>query len=321
MSTTRIFSAAMLGMMLTAFATNHVFAQSKNEESSKPRGLFSFLVAPKETKSSSDNRSKSKRTVKSQYVSSKKQYPQLTSGRQQIAPKKVASKNQHPYPMTDAAPPVGDGCSTEAGCKTGPEFKAHVKHKKDGTVEAQPTFLERLSYKWKNYWKPALQEEVLGYPEEFCEKPLGYHLHANMKTQVANAEAARMTLYEYDFELNSARLTRRGMHQLEKIAYMTPRNFFPIVIAPSREGNELDIARRQAIIEVLASRNFPVPPERVMVARPVPFGVDGHDATINYANYTASVSAGGSFLVEGATQGASGTTAQGATVQGAVTTQ
>ncbi|MEK6233713.1 MAG: hypothetical protein N2C14_03290, partial [Planctomycetales bacterium] len=84
-----------------------------------------------------------------------------------------------------------------------------------------------MKYKYNNYWKPGLQESHWGYPEEFGERPLGASVYSHMRTQVANAEAGRMALYEYDFVENSQELNSRGMLQLEKIAYMLPRNFYP----------------------------------------------------------------------------------------------
>ena len=166
-----------------------------------------------------------------------------------------------------------------------------------------------MKYKYDNYWKPGLQETHWGYPEEFGEKPLGYHVYASGRTMVANGEAARMVLFEYDFEENSERLSPRGMLQLSRISYMLPRNFFPLVIQASPHGNaNLDAARRQAVLDALAQGNFPVPEERVVVNRPPTYGIDGVDANIFYTDLLNTATNRAAFRtgLEGDIQGPAG---------------
>lgn len=136
----------------------------------------------------------------------------------------------------------------------------------------------RLKYKYDNYWKYSLQESHWGYPEEFCEKPFGYWVYAHARTQVANGEAARMVLHHMDFEQCSDELTVRGRQQLAKIAYMLPRNFFPIVIEHTPYDPTLAVRRRARVLEVLQAGNFPVPAERIVVAPNVGLGRNGIEA-------------------------------------------
>ncbi len=156
-----------------------------------------------------------------------------------------------------------------------------------------PTLWERLQYKWKNYWKPQWQETHWGYPEEFCEKPLGYWVHAHNRTMVANAEAVRMTLYDYDFEENSAELTWRGQEQLARIAYMLPRNFFPLVVQSTPIDPELAAARREKVVKLLAASNFPIPPERIIVASPGTYAREGYEAEPGQALLLQILTTGG----------------------------
>lgn len=162
-----------------------------------------------------------------------------------------------------------------AGC--GPCASGHGKHHGAGKYQG-PSLAERVRYKWNSYWKPGLQESHWGYPEEFCDRPLGYFVHAHAKTQVANGEAARMTLFNYDFKENDHELSLRGQQQLAKIAYMMPRNFFPLVIQATPDDPELALKRRQYVLEALAAADFPIPAERVVVSAPSAYGREGYEA-------------------------------------------
>src|SRR5262245_12047663 len=95
---------------------------------------------------------------------------------------------------------------------------------------ARPGLLQRCKARWEFYWKPYHQEAWWGYPEEFEEAPFGSSVEANTRVQLDNAEAARMTLYQYDFVDGTELLKPRGKEQVAKIALLACKNFFPIVI-------------------------------------------------------------------------------------------
>jgi hypothetical protein len=164
----------------------------------------------------------------------------------------------------------------------------------------RPSFWRRL--------KTTLQPHFLGYPAEFEAPPLGHFVYLHAKTQVANGDAARMVLYHYDFD--GTQLSTRGEYQLEKIAAMLPRNFFPIVIEadPQRPGR--DEARRVAVLQALGRGPFPVPPERVLVGRPIAGGLNGVEAERIYNNLIRQTDAQGRTGVTGIT-GASAAVAPG----------
>src|SRR5262249_345833 len=117
-----------------------------------------------------------------------------------------------------------------------------------------------------------------GYPQEFKEPPLGYFLYLHGRTMVANGEAARMVLYDYDFLPAGAGLNHRGKYQLAKIVAMMPCNFFPLIIQETPNAPELAEARRLAVFNELGKQSFPVPPERVVVGRPIAIGLRGAEA-------------------------------------------
>jgi len=128
------------------------------------------------------------------------------------------------------------------------------------------------------------QECFLGVPEAFQEPPLGHSVYANFKTQVDNGEAARMTLYRYDFLDGTGALNPRGHECLAQIAALLPRNFAPVVIEPAEGPPALNEARRLAVLNELGQGTFPIPPQRVVVARPAAIGLSGVEAAIIYQN-------------------------------------
>jgi hypothetical protein len=129
-----------------------------------------------------------------------------------------------------------------------------------------------------------LQDCFLGYPENFRSPPLGYFLYRNFQTQVANADAARMVLYQYDFVDGSTALNLHGQDKLARIAALLPRNFAPVVIERLPCAPGLAEARRLAVLDELAHGPFPVPPERVVVGAPIATGLNGVDAALVYEN-------------------------------------
>jgi hypothetical protein len=164
------------------------------------------------------------------------------------------------------------------------------------------------------------QEHFLGYPEEFVAPPLGASVYANNRTQVANGEAARMVLYDYDFVEGTNQLNLRGQDQLNKILSRLPLNFFPVVIERTPRTPGLDETRRLAILSQIARSPFPVPAERVVVGPPIAAGLRGQEAQVTHnllLNRTAQagppVSSGGGF----SSTGTSGAAAQTGTASGA----
>ncbi len=123
-----------------------------------------------------------------------------------------------------------------------------------------------------------------GHADRYVDPPLGTFLYAHGRTQVANGEAARMILYEYDFVPGSNRLNPRGQQQLARIAALLPSNFCPVVIERTKAGPEFDEARRQTVLEELMRGPFPVPVERVVIAEPLNAGLRGVEAEVIHLN-------------------------------------
>jgi hypothetical protein len=163
--------------------------------------------------------------------------------------------------------------------------------------------LSRLQWH-RTHCKRALQSKWLGYPEEFNEWQLGRSLYNHGAIQVANAEAAAMIFYDFDFVDGTRQLNRRGREKLGAIAEALPTNFSTVAIEPTPQTPGLDQARRLAILAELASGPFPVPGERVVVAVPKPRGRGGAESILVERNRLVTTAAGGALA---GTAGAAGT--------------
>jgi hypothetical protein len=170
------------------------------------------------------------------------------------------------------------------------------------TVDVDPaelnagSFAPREGRSRRSFWQRCrqnLQKCFIGFPEEFKAPPLGQFVYLFGRTEVANGDAARMTLYHYDFQEGRAALTSRGKDQLAKITGLLPQNFFPIVIERTTDVPELAEARRRVVLGALAKGTFPVPPERVVIGIPTANGLNGVEAEIIYRTLKTQTENGG----------------------------
>lgn len=141
----------------------------------------------------------------------------------------------------------------------------------------QPKFFEKKvnSFHWRR-----LQGKALGYPEEFVPRPLGAAVYDHGRNMVAHGEAARLTLYNYDFVQGESALNPRGLDQLARHAYKLAEGPFPLVIEPTPDQPTLAFNRRLAILNATATWPVPISPDRIVVGRPRATGLSGVDAQI-----------------------------------------
>ena len=100
--------------------------------------------------------------------------------------------------------------------------------------------------------------------------------------QWAHAERGRaaqdnFVIYQYEWSADVTKLTPSGQGHVGQMAQALCQVPFPVVIEPSSD-RRLDEARRMAVLEALASSGNPVPPERVILARPEAEGMYGQEA-------------------------------------------
>lgn len=135
--------------------------------------------------------------------------------------------------------------------------------------------------------------------------PAGTQLYRMMRNQINNGTASRLVLYHYDFLPRDARLNRRGLRQLDKIARMMATTTAPLIIQPTPGRPELDKLRKKLVATRAATLPVPIPTERIVIApRPV-HGFDGIDAEIVHGKLLKLMQSGGGTGGAGAS-GASG---------------
>jgi hypothetical protein len=162
-------------------------------------------------------------------------------------------------------------------------------------------------------FKARCRAKYWGYPEEFCEPPLGAMVNAHQEVQIANGMAARTALYQYDFIPDSGQLNSRGKAQLAKIACWLTIDSFPVFVESTPNNVELDELRRQLVWREISSNFMAIPSEQVVVGRPDTRDLGAIDALLldrNRLGLTASrgVSSSGTSGTSTSTSGATGAT-------------
>ena len=132
--------------------------------------------------------------------------------------------------------------------------------------------------------KRHLQENFMGYAEEFNEWPLGYALYAHATTQVANGQAARMVFYHYDFVDGTSELNARGRDKLVKVGTYLPTNFSPVVVERTLKEPGLDEKRRLTLVAMFGRGTFPIPAERVVIGPSLADGLSGIEEGVIFGN-------------------------------------
>lgn len=126
--------------------------------------------------------------------------------------------------------------------------------------------------------------------------PIGYSMDPHFRQQEANAEASDFVLYEHEFQGNSARLNDAGEDHLKQIAARVEKTPFPIVIAQSRitpredtvhkypihANEELDLRRREVIVQALGAMGVIDAEKRVVVGRALTFPYTDQEAERAY---------------------------------------
>lgn len=138
---------------------------------------------------------------------------------------------------------------------------------------------KRNSFLWRRF-----QGKALGYPEDFVPRPLGASVYDHGRTMVANGEAARLVLFDYDFYPGTNQLKPRGLDQLARHAARLAEGPYPLLIEPTPNHPGLAEIRREAVLVAAARGSFPIARERVLIGRSSSTGLSGIDAQIIGAN-------------------------------------
>lgn len=213
----------------------------------------------------------------------------------------VQAQDNVPPPPVGFTPLPTEQAPATAGCQAGNSYEGCSLWERWQIHRA-----ERKRYKQEQFW---------GYPEEFCEPPLGIFMEAHRDIQIQNAVPGKMVLYKYDFVPDTADLNARGKRQLAKIAALIPQNQYPVIIEQSDNAPALNAARHMAVMQELALTQIPIVPERVVVGVSPTVGLQGNDAAIIRQNFGRQIQAGGAPSLSGGTfnfrSGAGGSTTLG----------
>ncbi len=147
--------------------------------------------------------------------------------------------------------------------------------------------------------KTRLQACFLGFPGEFEAPPLGASVYAHARAMVAEAESARMVLYQCDFVEGTDRLTCYGRDHLARIACLLPRTFTTVIVERTVGAPDLDEARRLAVLNELGRAGVAVPAERVLVGPAIALGLAGQEAEMVYHNLLIQTQSGGTHAGAG----------------------
>jgi hypothetical protein len=128
----------------------------------------------------------------------------------------------------------------------------------------------------------ALQDGLIGYPEEFNEPPVGFFIHETYKVMSAKADPHRFTLYKTDFLPGTNLFSPVGATRFNLMAARVTRWPGAILIEWSPDEPGLAEARRAAVVSLFERAHIPVTADRVVIA-PSPFpGLLGVDAANLY---------------------------------------
>ena len=122
-----------------------------------------------------------------------------------------------------------------------------------------------------------LRDQLIGYPEEFVEPPLGAYIDESYRLMKSKADPHLFTLYQSDFLDGSTLLSVEGAARFNRMTARLPSWLGPVLIEWTPENPGLSTKRRDAVLAHLARTRMPIGPERVIIDAsnfPGAFGID-----------------------------------------------
>lgn len=130
-------------------------------------------------------------------------------------------------------------------------------------------------------WR-TLQNNFVGYPDEFIEPPIGFYIRENFAVMKTKADPHRFTLYKSDFLVGTNRLSPNGAVRFNLIANRLRTAPVPVIIEWSPDQPGLAESRQAAVFALLQGAGLPMVPERVVIGPILYPGLLGTDAANNY---------------------------------------
>lgn len=129
-----------------------------------------------------------------------------------------------------------------------------------------------------------LQDDFIGYPENFVEPPIGAYVNRQFAIQVAKADPHRFTVYQTDFLPGTDQFSPIGASRFNLMYSRLASWPGPIYVEWTPDKPELAESRRQAILTTLAAAGTPIPADRVLIGPSHSPGAMGIETINNYHN-------------------------------------
>lgn len=126
-------------------------------------------------------------------------------------------------------------------------------------------------------WRPRTIDRHADFPRGAIAQPLGTQAYAWQHEQVQRAQQDAFTIHQCEWHLGGKNLGPDGRRHVKYIAEAIPAVPYPVVISTS-DDDELDQARREAVIEALTAHGVEGADERVVVCTPQAEGLYGVEA-------------------------------------------
>ncbi|SRR5579883_1036683 len=144
--------------------------------------------------------------------------------------------------------------------------------------------LHRRFHRAARHTADTLQDDFIGYPENFIEPPLGAYVNRQFAVQVSKADAHRFMVYTSDFLPGTDLFSPIGASRFNLMYGRLPAWSGPIFVEWTPDQPELAESRRRAILATLAKAGSPIPAERVVIG-PSPYpGAMGVEAVGTITN-------------------------------------
>jgi hypothetical protein len=145
-----------------------------------------------------------------------------------------------------------------------------------------PSSTDWVSSRWHRF-KAQAQYDFWGYPEHFCERPLGLPNQMAYQAMVDNARDDLLVFHQYDFHDDqlepAANLNVAGMRRIDRVADLLSRQAggSTVIVEFVPEQPRLTDARREEVAAQLGRYGLHEPAVRVAIGR-ARRGISGREA-------------------------------------------
>ncbi|NBO93441.1 MAG: hypothetical protein EBV06_14185 [Planctomycetia bacterium] len=125
------------------------------------------------------------------------------------------------------------------------------------------------------------------FPPTMQVEPLGVASTRIFSAQVEAARQDHYVFYELEWKAGTTILGPAGAAHLDRVSKLLGKTRYPVILEMSPDAN-LNLARRDVIVNALAAAGIPNAPQRVVVGRPPAEGLYGEESIPIYPMMIAS---------------------------------